>query len=498
MKKLKLLALSGAALLLISPAFADDYGFSNFGDDTITSSNSLADDSSSFGSFDTSIFGGEASSDDSSALNITGETELTARIYLRDKNNLNSGETNFIAGETYYNPSLKLDLSYSAANSDLNGSILLSNESIMNHQEDILNEITYRAYTDNFVFQAGKTKIVWGRGDKVHVLDLLNANDFTSFIIPDYIDRRIAEPEMDLTWNIPSNENLSLQLVFTPTMSVDRFDTTGRWNPQKIATTRNTITNYVLTKIAAAPTTDAKLMLAKHYANEDVFYANINNLKYSQYGLRMTATMGDFDFGAQYYLGHYKTPSVKDITAAINLDYDKLQVFGIDTETVMGAYTMRGELAYYLTDDVEGDDYSTHNNSIQWVAGFDRNLPWGNLNVNIQEIGYYILNFNKVQNNVASALSFDMDMNKANRSTNNKIIVKLSDTLMHENLKPSLALLYSIESSDLVIMPEVSYIVKDGFKVTANANFVFSDTKTGEYSEYTDNSELQLKASYSF
>ena len=76
--------------------------------------------------------------------------------------------------------------------------------------------------------------------------------------------------------------------------------------------------------------------------------------------------------------------------------------------------------------------------------------------------------------------------------------MKLSDSLMNETLKPSVSVLYGIEGVDFVIMPSVSYIVKDGFEVTANGNFVFSDDAKGEFKDYQDNAEVQFKAEYSF
>lgn len=505
MKKLKLLALSGVALLIMAPAFADDFGFSSFGDDAVVTSDAEGD--SSFGSFDSGVFGGATGTDDSPALQITGTAGLTARAYLQDKNNIISSEDDFGAGETYVNPNLQLDLSYSNTNSDLKGSILLSNDTVETYPQDVINELTYRVYLDNLILQAGKTKIVWGRGDKLHVLDLINANDLTNFIIPDYIDRRIAEPEMDVTWNVPSDDNLSLQLVFTPGMSADRLDESGRWTPSEVALIKSKITTYATGKISEAYTagsangadyaTIAALNAAETYTNESYYYADTNTLEYAQYGARLTGTKGSLDWGAEYYLGHYKTPSVKDAGADINLDYDRLQVFGLDGETVKGAYSFRGEAAYYLTEDVDGDDYSTHNNSIQWVAGFDRDLSIHNMNINIQELGYYVLNYSKVQDNV-SAIGFDMDENSADCASNNKVVVKLSDSFKNETIKPSVSVLYGIEGQDLVVMPELSYVVKDGFKVTTSGNFVFSDDTNGEYTAFNDNAEIQMNVEYSF
>ncbi|MCH3917038.1 MAG: hypothetical protein LKE40_06190 [Spirochaetia bacterium] len=485
MKKTTLLTLAGASLLVCAPLFADGMdmsGFSDFSDDATTAISSDSTDSSdSFGSF----FGGtSSSSDSSSSVQITGKAKLQSRAYLQDNDTAGSD-----ALDTGVLPSLKLNLNYSGANSDLSGTILLDPTTLETYPEDIINEFSYRAYLGKFVFEAGKTKIVWGRGDKLHVLDLFNANDYTDFVIPDYIDRRIAEPEIDMTWNSGNTHDISIQAVWTPGMTPDRYPTSGRWEPSQISDIYSTIETYAATQAATASATaygntyaeayqtfyettyqaaieagattteatvaatakvesiaTASAIIAaaqadETYGSESYYLADTDSLKYSQYGLRVTGTTNNIDWGTEYYLGHYKTPSlsIDATTSEPSLDYDRLQVFGADAETVKGPYTLRGELGYYLTDDIDGDDPSVHNNSIQWLAGFDRDLPWNEMNINVQTIGSFILNYDDVKDNTS-----DVDYNSAKACTNDKIAVQFSDSFMHENLKPSVTVMWGI------------------------------------------------------
>ncbi len=484
MNKLKVITITSIALLSLSSAFADDYGFSSFGDDAISSVSSI-DTSSSDNSFSFSSFSDASYSEDASLV-ITGSASTSSRVYLQDY------DTDSLAGETDISTELELDMSYSADNSELVGTLLLNEDTLETYTEDIINELTYRAYTNDFIFEAGKTKIVWGRGDKVHVLDLICANDYTDFINEDYIDRRIAENEFDVTWNIPSSQNLSLQLVFTPGMTVDRLATDGRWESSSVSSLESYITTYATTMINNSSSYADAIIAAEAYSDLDTYYTDTDSLEYSQYGARLTGSAEKFDWGAEYYYGHYKTPSVSyNTSTGITLDYDQLQAFGFDGETVVCAYTLRNEFAYYLTDDLDGDDASVHNNSVNWVVGVDRDLPWGEMNINIQDLGSYILNYD----NVSSA--YDIDYNSSDTAIQNTIVLNLSDSILAGSLNPQISTLWTIETGDVIIMPEFDYRLKDDFTVNVSASFIYGDDDSNYYA-YQNNSFVEFSADYAF
>ena len=89
-------------------------------------------------------------------------------------------------------------------------------------------------------------KEVWGKGDKVHVLDNFNANDFSDFIFPDYIDRRLGEVMFKATANLSWDYNLKLEGIYTPWMTPDRFATSGKFVPNKQKGITSRVTNAAM------------------------------------------------------------------------------------------------------------------------------------------------------------------------------------------------------------------------------------------------------------
>ncbi len=514
--------------------------------------------------------------------------------------------------DTY--PVFGLNLKHESSKTELETMLRLNANSITEYPLDAINEFTLRAFLGDFVLSAGKMKIVWGKGDMIHVLDSFNANDFTDFTIPTYIDRRIAEPMLHLAYNptIP----LSLEVAWTPMMTPDRIALDGPWVPAQIenmkkkaksmlgsktafptekvqALINNSITNtlksissstgeiktnfpkltdeeieeivteseatFTATKNAIRATLkkmggkeiniDASSVLtpekieaiakkesAKYTQllnvefNKKVnsamkkieafsldpfikmgmnsFLPDMHNVKYGQCGLRLTGTVKSVDMGAQYYFGHYKTPSIdaakmaaasldnlSDLSSAVH--YDPVHIFGVDLGAVIAMFNIKTELAYYMTYDFEGTDPSVHNNSLQWVAGFDVNIPLNNLNLNIQNLASWTLGFKKIKDNNTAGKA-DMDWNTAEKSTNNKLIVNISDNWLHGKLTDSLTVIWGIEHNDLVVMPSIKYKVKDELYVEGKGAYIYAKNKKSEFSNWQNNHFAQIGMEYKF
>ena len=373
------IATLAAAALTCVPAFSqsDDFGFGDFG-----SGSDSAENSSSFGDFgDFGDFGGSASGGSSAdtALTINGTVEANARAYVR-KGSLETDSEN--PDSTVYadslddlqkfpvesDPKLTLKLGYSGANTDFSGKLKFSKTVLEDYNQDILEEFTARLYLGDWQFEAGKMKIVWGKGDKIHVLDNFNANDYTDYIIPDYIDRRIAEPAFRAVYSTSSG--VKVEGVYTPMMTADRLATSGVWKPAALTTLTGSVkstateavakafSNYTTltatvgtlsalaaeaqagdTAAAAAYTAalssagyasldEAKAALSSAgtsylYAlnsasslSADSLYPDTQQLKDRQASLRTTFTLGSVDLGLSYYYGHYKQPTVNKVQLA--------------------------------------------------------------------------------------------------------------------------------------------------------------------------------------
>ncbi len=492
----KSLLVLGAAALSCSLAFADDFdSFGDFGD-----------------------FGSDSSSP---AVSITGNVGTEIRAYV--------DEDSFEDVEKDANVNAGLTFEYSGSKTDAALSLNFTEDAIKNHPEDVIDELTARAYFGNFTLEGGKMKVVWGKGDKLHVLDNFNADDYTDFIIPDYIDRRISTPMVRGVYNF-GVANLQLEGIYTPMLPTDRFAKDGRWVPaeyQEISKTvteaakysvKNAFTAYngaLLTNPAnqTAVATYAGIYLNTLTkanalsANPDMIYPNIDPLEYGQFGTRLTGTIGSFDLGVSYYYGYYKQPSfnAKKFTDWMTkyfagtateddkfLAYDRKQTFGLEAATTLWHFNLRGEAGYNLTDDVDGTDPYVHNNSISWLGGFDIDLPFWNMNINIQETGTFILHGDECDKN-----TMDVDYSK-NGYSNDRLVMNVTTSFVNDKLLPEVTVMYGIENGDIVVLPKFTYKVADGLSLNANGMYIWNRNEDSEFYAWKDNSFVAVGLQYQF
>jgi hypothetical protein len=529
------------------------------------SANSFAQDFDDFGSFGDL----EDESASSSKLEVNGSASMEVRAYV-DADKAKDVELKA-------NPSGTLSLKYDGNKSDMNLTFSIDADKIKTHPEDIVDELLLRGYFGNLTLEAGKMKVVWGKGDKLHVLDNFNADDYSDFIVTDYIDRRISTPMIRAAYSLPV-ANINMEAIYTPLLPTDHFATEGRWAPAQLTTLTDGATKLVSMNLLgleskaaaanaeAAATTDATKPAKQQaaiaadkayleyltYANElssnpQSLFPDLMNLKYSQYGARVLGTVGTFDFGASYYYGWYKQPSVNysNYIESINgmkaniatsstlgaaymgllaqgksqsealqslavangwqfalptLDYDRKQTFGLEGATVLWHFNVRGEFAYNLTDDVDGTDPWVHNNSIAWLGGFDIDLPFWNANLNVQETGTFILHGDECDKNheqYAEYSADDVDYAK-NGYTNNKIVCNFTTSFLNDKLCPEITAMYGIENGDLVILPTLAYKPDQNLTLTAKGMYIWCKDDDSEFAAWKKNSFVSLSARYQF
>lgn len=463
MKARTILSAALAGALLAGAAFADDFGF---GDD-----------------FD---FGGESAPSGSigagkSAISLNGDASLAGRVYV-DRRNDSDARLKVGDFPTAVFPSLRLGIAYSGASTDFSGTIKLDRTSLGGeHYADILDEFTARVYVNsNVQLEAGKMKVVWGKGDKLHVLDNFNANDYTDYIIPDYIDRRIAEPMFRAVYT--TDGGIKFEGIYTPTMTGDRYASKGEWIPGKMT--------KAVEKLNKA---HKDLKLDKTISLSDLRYPDTFAFKYGQAGIRSTFTLGPVDLGASYYYGHHKQVSV-DLSSILKpeLHYDRMQVFGVEAAAVLWRFNTRAEFAYNLTADTAGDDPWVKNNSIGWVVGFDIDLPLHNVNVNLQNQGSYVLRNDKIEN------VLDTDYDADGRYSNNKLVLAVTDSWDHEKTTLDVKAIWGIERGDVIVLPKLTRTLLDGFDVSLSGMFIWCKDENSEFDGWQHNSFVTVGARYQF
>ena len=477
----KIFIVSFIALFSVTQIFAQDWD-DDWGDDSASSASS----------------GGESAGGFWDKFKISGDASLGGRFYF-DSDDASDAEARAI-------PEVEIGLDYEGSSTNFSAKINLSERTLLHNQIDILDEFHADLFLGDFVLSAGKMKVVWGKGDKLHVLDNFNANDYTDFLIPDYLDRRAGEYMFRVQYNAPSV--VRLEAIYTPVMRGEVYAESGRWVPGKV----NTLTNAVMGIVGEKDLDGMKVSdLLGMMQIQDNMYPNTNRLSYGQFGFYGNFSIGAVDLGVSYYNGRYKQvsanreslatkmtmqqqPTASDIPT---LEYDKLQVFGLDAQAAAGPFTLRAELAYNLTKDIDGDDPWVHNNSISYLAGFDVGIPLHNLNLNVQGTGNFVLKKDKITDSPFKTA--DTDYDSTGCYSNNKIVVQLKDTFYYEKVEAIVKVIYGFEKKDFVLMPEVSYKIRDGWKAKLSGLFIhnFGDDEDSEFDGWLDNSFIQLTVSYS-
>ncbi len=437
---------------------------------------------------------GESFGKSNISLSFSGEAELQARLYLDKPEMENSNYASIGDFPVTASPSAKLGVAFSGRNVDAEINLKFDMETLKDYQEDILDEFTIRGYFGKLKLEAGKMKVVWGKGDKLHVLDNFNADDYTDFIIPDYLDRRISTPMFRAVYSFDKND-LRLEGIWTPFMESDRFASEGIWLPSAYSQLESTVTEVVSNQaMKSVSSLDFSGLIKAFQFDQDSLYPNTRKLKYTQAGLRLTGTIGSFDLGASYYYGHYKQVSANLSRTILeselpSLDYDMKQTFGLEAATVIWRFNLRGEAAYNLTEDVKGDDPWTHNNSIAWLFGFDIDLPISNINVNIQETGEVILNNRKIKNSVFSYFDVDYD---SKGYTNDKIVLDITDSWLNDKIVPEILFLWGIERGDFVLQPKIEYRPNGYLSLALSGLWIYCIDKESEFYDWRNNSFINV------
>ncbi|MCF7914900.1 MAG: hypothetical protein K9L66_07040, partial [Spirochaetaceae bacterium] len=119
-----------------------------------------------------------------------------------------------------------------------------------------------------------------------------------------------------------------------------------------------------------------------------------------------------------------------------------------------------------------------NNHSVQWVAGFDRNLPVSELNLNIQTIGAYFIN-------------------EDDDPARNIVSAALTDSWNNNKIKPEISASYGLEEEDWMIRPEVTFDLIDDVELTAGGA-IFLGSSDGSFGQFEDNDYAQVEFTYNF
>jgi hypothetical protein len=377
-------------------------------------------------------------------------------------------------------PEVRLDIMYAGPETELVTKFLFrrygtpAEDERVQNVKDLVSEAYIRAYFDAFDVEAGLMKIVWGKGDNIHVLDVLNPTDYYDFINNEYLDRRAAELMTRVVFKLGDKDNL--ELVYAPVFTPDTVPREGPWTPQQVKK---------LLAGAAAFGIDPETGLVEE---------PLNKITDGTYGMRWTGSRGGFDLGLLYAYTFHRTPSLETslVQKKVFLTYDRVHVFGLEAAAVIAGLNLRLEGGYFLSEDIEGKDPRVKNNQIGYVFGFDRDLPLSTLNFNAQIRGIIILGTDRIDEN-----PIDTEYRKDGKYTEHIAAVRASDSWNRDRIKPEITFTLGIENLDWRLAPKISFDLADDF--TLNITYVrFAGGRDTNFGQYKDSSFAEMGLQYRF
>ena len=391
--------------------------------------------------------------EDIPALQWSGEGSLNTRYY--------SDYSNILESNIDVYPKINLDLDYIGERSEFHGKIGFSGYSNLQNQSDvstfvdqIIEEAYFRLFFNKFDIEAGYMKIIWGKGDEVFTFDNLNATDYSDFINPSYMDRKISEAMIKL--NVPFGMQGMVEAVYTPVFTPDINPTDGVW------------------------------VQSDYEALEDT-----STIAHSQLGFRITNSIRGFDLGTSYQFTFLREPVVDlSITDSLPVSWERIHLFGLETAFVILGFNIRSEAAYYMTSDFAGDDPLVYNNRLLYLFGFDRDLLVHNLSINIQGRG-------EIKTGSDNISLSDIEYDPTGVYKSHLIEGGLRDSFLNERIIAELNGAYSIEDEDFMIMPEFRINLVEDTWVNMKYTFYYGDSNT-LFGQFEDNDFLEIRMEYSF
>lgn len=179
--------------------------------------------------------------------------------------------------------------------------------------------------------RVGKQLILWGTTDELNPTDVINPENYYKFALPVKAERKIPTFSAKIDWY---NALGTFTGVFVPFFTPDHLPPSG--DPWEVP------------------------LLAKLQNIQSDIYARLQSVnnnwrtEHPQFAVNYSNYIGSTDFSVSYYNGVWSTPSFRFIPGNFFLDpgevvpeYLEFQMAGADFQTAFGAYTFRGEFAYY-------------------------------------------------------------------------------------------------------------------------------------------------------
>ncbi len=209
-----------------------------------------------------------------------------------------------------------------------------------------------------------------------------------------------------------------------------------------------------------------------------------------QAGLRLSSYFRGIDFSLSYWYGFDLYPTVRQLfyipeqppEFLFEVSYLRQQVFGADFSYAKGRFVLKGEGAYFLTQDREGVDPAVRNPHIYYVLGLDYNFS-DRLTMNLQ--------FVQDVKVVEEKFPFVQEP-KTTTSASCRIQYKVENLWSFQ-----LITVYNFRDGDFFTLPIFTWYIADGINLYAGAA-IFHGPEDSPFGRNKPYSRAFIELKYSF
>jgi hypothetical protein len=355
---------------------------------------------------------------------------------------------------------LRLEMFIEKGNALIFASINAMKHHTLPDQTGIKLREAWMEYTaESWDLRIGRQIIVWGKADGIQITDVISPMDYTEFLARDYDDLRM--PVDAVKFRILS-KIFNVELIWVPTFqSAVIPDSDNPWGFNQNFPEHVTV------------------------IKEDAIIPK-STLENSEFGGKLSFYLKGIDFAVSAMHIWDKFPALHKeyITSdqlLVRREHHRVTFLGLDFSLPLGDYVLRGESAYFIGKPLETSDVGLiKKNVLKWLIGLDW-FPGGDWNLSAQITGTKIHGYEEVL---------------TDRSHTLFATVSCTKKLFREILTLSTFAYIGINRGDLFNRCSVEYALTDELHLSIGVD-LFLGSK-GMFGQYQDNSEVWIKARYSF
>jgi len=337
-----------------------------------------------------------------------------------------------------------------------------------NHGKAELREFYYEKEFGATQLKVGKMQTVWGKADGIKLIDKLNPQDFSEFILAPFEDSRIPLWSLSLTQSFEDSE---LEFLWIP-------DTTYHKVP-------NSNGAYAFSSSRVVPQAPQGVSVRQNEAEKpnDAF-------KDSDIALRYSKQLENMELGFYYLYAYddfvvlYQDLDRATRTVTLNPEYERNHFYGMSMDYSKGEFVYRVEAGFtegkHLLD-ANGARGISQSDEVAYIFGVD----------------WYGLEESMLSMQVNQSYLLDYKDGFARPKVDNTMTILYKKDLMNNTLHGEVLLIHNLNDDDGVVRPKLSYELDEESLVYTGLDHFYGD-RDGLYGQFREQNRVVLGVERTF